>query len=100
MTNSTCKSFKNNELQKNIIVGGEISYINVTKIKNGKNKGAEMAFVNMCDQTGCIDTVIFFNEEYRKYKTILFEGNVIIVVGSRSKTGDGLIVEKAYIAKT
>lgn len=100
MTNSTCKSFKNGELKTNIIIGGEISYVNVTKIKSGKNKGAEMAFINLCDQTGCIDSVIFFNEQYRKYKTILFEGNVIIIAGARSKTGDGLVVEKAYIAKT
>lgn len=100
MTNNTCRSFKNGDQKNNIIIGGEISFINVTKIKNGKNKGAEMCFVNMCDQTGCIDSIIFFHEEYKKYKTILFEGNVIIVVGSRSKSGDGLVVEKAYIAKT
>lgn len=100
MTNSTCRSFKNGDQKNNIIIGGEVSFANVTKIKNGKNKGAEMCFVNICDQTGCIDSVIFFHEEYKKYKTILFEGNVIIVVGSRSKTGDGLVVEKAYIAKT
>lgn len=100
MTNSTCRTFNNGELKTNIIIGGEVSYVNVTKIKSGQNKGADMAFINLCDQTGCIDSVIFFNEQYRKYKTILFEGNVIIIVGSRSKTGDGLVVEKAYIAKT
>lgn len=100
MTNSTCRSFKNGDLKTNIIIGGEVSYVNVTKIKSGKNKGSDMAFLNLCDQTGCIDSIIFFNEQYKKYKTILFEGNVIIVIGSRSKTGDGLVVEKAYIAKT
>lgn len=100
MTNTTCRGFKNGNQKNNIIIGGEVSFANVTKIKNGKNKGAEMCFVNICDQTGCIDSIIFFHEEYKKYKSILFEGNVIIVVGSRSKTGDGLVVEKAYIAKT
>lgn len=100
MTNSTCRSFIKGELKTNIIIGGEVSYVNVVKIKSGQNKGSDMAFVNLCDQTGCVDSIIFFNEQYKKYKTILFEGNVIIVIGSRSKTGDGLVVEKAYIAKT
>lgn len=100
MTNSTCRDFKNGNQKNNIIIGGEVSFINVTKTKTGQMKGSDMAFVNICDQTGCIDTVIFFPEQYKQYKSILFENNIIIVIGSRSKTGDGLIVEKAYIAKT
>jgi DNA polymerase-3 subunit alpha len=100
MTNSTCRDFKNGNQKTNIIIGGEVSFINVTKTKTGQMKGSDMAFVNICDQTGCIDTVIFFPEQYKQYKSILFENNIIIVIGSRSKTGDGLIVEKAYIAKT
>lgn len=100
MTNSTCRDFKNGNQKANIIIGGEVSFVNVTKTKTGQMKGSDMAFVNICDQTGCIDTVIFFPEQYKQYKSILFENNIIIVVGSRSKTGDGLIVEKAYIAKT
>jgi DNA polymerase-3 subunit alpha len=100
MTNSTCRDFKNNSTKDNIIIGGEIAFINVTKTKTGKLKGADMCFVNLTDQTGSIDSVIFFPEQYKTYKNILFDGNIIIVVGTRSRTGDGLIVEKAYIAKT
>lgn len=100
MTNTTCRDFKNGVQKDNIIVGGEIAFISVTKTKTGKDKGAEMCFVNMADQTGCIDSVIFFPEAYRTYKNILFEGNVIIVSGNRSKNKDSLVVEKAYIAKT
>jgi DNA polymerase-3 subunit alpha len=100
MTNCTCRDFKNGGAQNNIILGGEIDFINVTKTKTGKLKGSDMAFVNMSDQTGSIDSIIFFPEQYKKYKNILFDGNIIIIVGNRSKTGDGLIVEKAYIAKT
>ena len=100
MTNTTCRDFKNGIQKDNIIVGGEIAFISVTKTKTGKDKGAEMCFVNLSDQTGCIDSVIFFPEAYRTYKNILFEGNVIIVSGNRSKNKDSLVVEKAYIAKT
>lgn len=100
MTNTTCRDFKNGIQKDNIIVGGEIAFISVTKTKTGKDKGAEMCFVNLADQTGCIDSVIFFPEAYRKYKNILFEGNVIIISGNRSKNRDSLVVDKAYIAKT
>jgi len=100
MTNTTCRDFKNGTKKDNIIIGGEIDYINVTKTKTGKNKGAEMCFVNLIDQTGSLDNVIFFPEQYKKYKNLLFSGNIVILVGNKSKAGDGLIVEKAYIAKT
>jgi DNA polymerase-3 subunit alpha len=100
MTNTSCKEFKTTLMTNNIIIGGEIDNINIVKTKNGKNPGAEMAFVTLLDTSGSIDSVVFFPEQYKEYKNILFLGNVIIVKGSRSKTGDGLIVEKAYIART
>jgi DNA polymerase-3 subunit alpha len=100
MTNTTCRDFKNGGRKDNIIIGGEIAFINVTKTKTGKHKGADMCFINLTDQTGSIDSVIFFPEQYKLYKNILFDGNIIIVIGNRSKTGDGLVVEKSYIAKT
>lgn len=100
MCNTTCKEFKNGERKEKIIIGGEIDFINVTKTKSGKNPGAEMSFITIKDSTGSMDSVIFFPDQYREYKNVLFEGNIIIIKGNRSKTGDGLMVEKAYIAKT
>lgn len=100
MTNVNCREFKNTTLQQNIILGGEIDFINITKTKTGKRKGAEMAFVTLTDAYGSIDSIIFFPEKYTEYKNILFPNNVIIVKGNKSKSGDGLIVDKAYIAKT
>jgi len=100
MTNTTCRDFKNGINTANLIMGGEIDNINVTKTKNGKMPGEEMAFVTMLDSTGSVDSVIFFPEVYRKYKSILFTGNVIIVCGSKSKAKDSFLVEKAYVART
>jgi len=100
MTNINCREFKNTTVKQNLILGGEIDFINVTKTKNGKNPGAEMAFVTLTDSYGSIDSVVFFPEQYKEYKNILFANNIIIVKGNKSKSGDGLIVEKAYIAKT
>lgn len=100
MTNITCKELKTTVLKDNLILGGEIDFINVTKTKSGKTVGAEMAFVTMSDTTGSVDSIVFFPEKYKEYKNLLFTGNIIIVKGNKSKTGDGLIVEKAYVART
>jgi len=100
MTNTTCKDFKNSISKENIILCGEIDNVNVTKTKSGKNPGMEMAFVTLTDGTGVLDSVVFFPDQYRSYRNILFNNNVIIIKGSRSKAGDALIVDKAYIAKS
>jgi len=101
MTNISCKELNNSVLFDNIILGGEIEYANVTKTKTGQNPGQEMAFVSISDGSGVADSIIFFPEQYKEYKNILFSGNVIIVKGKRTKNNkEGLIVEKAYIAKT
>jgi DNA polymerase-3 subunit alpha len=99
MTNATCKDFKNGIIKDNVIMCGEIDYINITKTKSGKNPGLEMAFITLLDTTGSVDSVVLFPEQYKEYRNILFQGNVIVVKGSRSKNGDGLIVEKCYIPK-
>ena len=99
MTNTSCKEFKAMTTTSNVILGGEISFINLTTTKNGKNPGSIMAFVTLVDTTGVLDSVIFFPEQYKKYKNILFDSNIIIVKGAKAK-GDGLIVEKAYVART
>jgi DNA polymerase III alpha subunit len=100
MTNITCRELKNTNCQENLILGGEIDFINVTKTKTGKTKGSEMAFVTITDTTGTVDSIVFFPEKYKEYKNLLFSGNIVIVKGNKSKNGDGLIVEKAYVAKT
>jgi DNA polymerase-3 subunit alpha len=100
MTNISCKELKNTTLKDNLILGGEIDFINTTKTKSGKNPGLEMAFVTLSDSTGSTDSIIFFPEQYKTYKNLLFQNNVIIVKGSKTKNGDGIIVDKAYIAKT
>ena len=100
MTNMTCKEFKNSLSKDNIILCGEVDNISVTKTKTGKTPGLEMAFVTLTDGSGVLDSVVFFPDQYRSYRNLLFGSNVIIVKCNRSKAGDSLIVEKAYIAKS
>jgi DNA polymerase III alpha subunit len=99
MTNATCRDFKNGSIRDNIIVGGEIDYFNVTKTKSGKNPGLDMAFVTLVDNTGSMDSVVFFPDQYREYRNVLFQGNVVIIKGNRSRSGDAFVVEKCYIPK-
>jgi DNA polymerase-3 subunit alpha len=100
MTNCDCKSFKHTNAVKNIIIAGEISNINFVKTKNGKNPGAEMAFVTIEDQFASMDSVIVFPEQLSKYRNYLFEGNVLIFVGNKSQKRDSLVVEKCFIPRS
>lgn len=97
MTNTNCREFKNTNLLKNILIAGEIANINVVKTKTGKNPGQDMAFVSIEDQTGALDSIIFFPDQYEKYKHHLFQNNIIIFSGSKAKSKDGLVVEKCFV---
>ncbi len=100
MTNMDCRAFKNSNSLSNIIMAGEITNINTIKTKKGKMPGQEMSFVSIEDQSGSLDSVIFFPEVYAKYKHHLFENNILIFVGNKSKTKDGLIVDKCFIPRS
>ena len=103
MTNTDCKAFKQAksvDKNKQYIMAAEISYINYTKTKTGKNPGQEMAFVSVEDQFGALDSVIFFPEALSAYRAHLYNNNVLIFVGKKSKNKDGFIVDKCYIPST
>jgi len=97
MSNTNCKEFKSSTLSNNIIMAAEISNVSITKTKTGKNPGQEMAFLTLEDQYGMLDSVIFFPEQFTKYKDHLFNGNILVFLGSRSKAKDSLIVEKCFL---
>lgn len=95
-TNCTCGEFIKSH-KKDVVIAGEIESVNVVKTKSGKNKGAEMAFLSISDNTGVLDSVIVFPESYRTYQNVLFDNNIVIVKGSRSKEKDSLIADKIFI---
>jgi len=103
MTNMDCKTFKNSQTMgstNNIIIAGEITNINIVKTKTGKNPGQEMAFISIEDQTGILDSLILFPEKWTQFKSHLYIGNILIFVGNKAKTKDGLIVDKCFIPKS
>ena len=97
-TNCTCGEFLRNT-QQEIMIAGEVENINVVKTKSGKHKGSDMAFLSISDNTGMLDSVIVFPEAYRTYQNVLFNSNIIIVKGNRSKEKDSLIVDKIFVPK-
>lgn len=98
-TNCTCGDFLKNA-QKEVVLAGEIEQVNVVKTKSGKNKGAEMAFLSLSDSTGVLDSIIVFPEAYRVYQNVLFDGNIVIIKGNRSKDKESLIVDKIFIPQS
>lgn len=66
-------------------VAGTISNVTKTKIKNGKNKGASMAFINLDTKFGLIDCVVF-NKQWIEYQDMLKLGKTVLLFGE--KTGD------------
>ena len=97
MSNTNCKEFKSSSLSSNIIMAAEISNVSITKTKTGKNPGQEMAFLTLEDQFGMLDSVIFFPEQFTKYKDHLFNGNILVFLGSRSKAKDSFVIEKCLL---
>lgn len=96
MANCNCKTFKTSVVTDNLVLAGEIVNVNIVKTKKGKNPGQEMAFISAEDQFGIVDSIIFFPEQLEAYRHHLYESNILIFCGSKSKSKDGLIVNKCF----
>ena len=55
-----------------------------------------MAFLTIEDQYGTVDSIILFPEVYAEYKAYLFIENILVFLGTKSKSKDGLIVQKCF----
>ena len=102
-SNSTCKEFFDGK-RGNIILAVQISNVNEYIVKNGRSKGNPMGFLVVEDNTGCLETVTVFCDEWKKHKGILYEGNTVLLHGKSSREAsrakgryqidDGFIVQK------
>ena len=99
-TNSNCRTVKNASSPQKVVIAGEIIGVNIIKTKTGKTPGLEMAFVSIEDQVGVLDSIIFFPEKFQEYKHHLFNTNVLVFVGNKTKTKDGVIVDKCLMPTT
>jgi DNA polymerase-3 subunit alpha len=76
------------------ILVGEITECREIKIKNGKMAGQDMATLQLVDESGSCDCVIF-PKELSFYEGGVYDGNVIMVRGKKNNRG-GIIIEKVY----
>ena len=97
LANTTIKEFMNGK-RSNVKIAVTISEVKKYVTKKGKMKGVEMAFMCVEDHTGALDTVTVFSEKWKEHKSVLYEGNNVILVGQSSRNkryqiDDGIIVD-------
>ena len=96
--NATCKDFLNGE-KKNVSLAVSINSVRPYTIKKGKNKGSEMAFLSVEDGSSPLENIAIFTDQWLEYKNLLYEGNTVMLTGSRSSKGgyeknDSLVVNR------
>jgi len=96
--NTTCKEFVNGG-RKSAALAVSINAVRNYTIKKGKMKGEDMAFLEVEDHSSPLDNVVIFPENLEKYKSLLYEGNTVLLSGNRSKkegqrNNDSLIIER------
>jgi DNA polymerase-3 subunit alpha len=65
---------------KEVVVGGILSTVRITVIRNGKSAGQKMAILTLQDRVGKIECVIF-SAAYQKFAHLLQQDSVVLVVG-------------------
>jgi len=58
-------------------------------------KGDDMAFLSVEDNTGALDNITIFKDQWQEYKNILYQNNNVLIIGKKeNKKKDGIIVDK------
>ncbi|MBT6268857.1 MAG: DNA polymerase III subunit alpha [Phycisphaerae bacterium] len=65
---------------KEVVVGGVLSAVRITVIRNGRSAGQKMAILTLQDKEAKIECVIF-SEAYQKFAALLQQDAVVLVVG-------------------
>jgi DNA polymerase III alpha subunit len=94
--NCSCEEFNDGfgKDGSNIALAVQIDDISRHKTKNGKNPGQEMAFLEVSDETGAVDSIVVFPECWHEYKNMVIEGNKLLLCGKRDgKNVDSFILE-------
>ncbi len=65
---------------KEVVVGGILSAVRITVVRNGRSAGQKMAILTLQDRVGKIEAVIF-SDAYQKFAHLLQQDAVVIIVG-------------------
>jgi len=94
--NCTCEEYNTGfgKDGNNVAIAGQVNFIKKIKTKKGLNPGQEMAFIEISDSTGTIDSIVAFPEVWEEYKNMIIEGNRLLLCGKRDyKKKDSFILE-------
>lgn len=78
------------ELNQVGYIGGVVVSVKETTVKNGKSKGAKMAFINVSYENGIADIVVF-NRQYLEYKDLLKTGKCIVCKVEKQGDDKGIL---------
>jgi DNA polymerase III alpha subunit len=98
--NCTCREFLAGRTGF-MILGVEVQTVRKVKTKKGKNPGAEMAFLTVSDSSCSLDEVVVFPETWAQYRSVLTEGNTVIMQVERDwkdKQSNSTHVQKVWQA--
>ena len=85
---TTVKEFIDGKNTRNMKLIVEINQIKTVLTKNKE----EMSFINVGDQSGQMD-VVLFPSIHKKYNNMLFENNLVLIIGKKGNKGDNLVVD-------
>lgn len=76
-------------------VGGMLSSVRITVVKNGRSAGQKMAMITIEDHGGTLDGVIF-SKSYAEYQHLLVADSIVLLEGKidRRREEPNLIIEK------
>ncbi len=90
---STCKEFNDGK-------SGEMSFcVEIKEVrehiikKKGKNNGQKMGFLVVEDQSGILENIVLFSDKWEEYGTLTYPGNLVAIMGYRSKQ-NSLVINK------
>lgn len=84
-----------------IVIGAEVQEIKTILIKNGDNRGRNMAKIVLQDHTGTIEEVIMFPDAYDQYSHLILRPNTIAAFSGQRSYRDGttFVIEAIHSAE-
>lgn len=92
--NCTCREYVKGFDSQSIAIAAQIDDIREWKTKGGKNKGSVMAFLRVSDGTCCLDSVTVFSDDWKKIKSSVEIGKIVLLRGSRDKNRGSFLVKR------
>ena len=96
IVNTSCKEIESGESSPFMCVGAIVKRINENKIKNGKNAGKTMAHIDIMDETGTLESVVVWSDEWDQFEGLLKSGTAMVIQLERMKKDKTLFVKRVF----